>query len=324
MKKIGFMCCGIFSLVFSQEFSCTYKMEGVEKNVFQPVLVEVIHDTLRTKFQEITQDFTLETSALLEKKQKDCCTYYVYHINLPLEREEAKMMLAHIFSNIKSKISDLDVATLKSFVAAEIGRKLGTKCSEFQNKALKQLDLYLEDFSEEKKLEFLEGIQLIIGENETIFSELDDDLRIESTEGERLVYISNEGYQFSINASDKDKRIINKIISEMGSKSLFSLLKKRGEMLRLGDQIRHVPPMDFLAVIFTQPDLKHHMSTIKKSYLKWSNIVDEVGNNMNKESKLPGFEEKVKAFARLVGADSSVLLRKAEEKDWSGFVSSLF
>ncbi len=324
MRKLICIFCSLLSLTFSQEFYCIYRVEGEEENFFQSVLVEIIHDTIRGKFQEVFSGIQVETSPLIERFSDESAINYLYHIQVPIEGEEAKLIFEYLFKDVKSKVLNFELSNLKAFVFNEIKRKIGDKSFEYKEKVLLKLNQYLEAFTEEKKAEFLEKIEGILTPKPTLLPALYEELEIEPANDKRIHYVLYEEPQFIISASERDKKIINKIISDMGSKSLLSLLKKRGEMLRLGDEIRHVPPMDFLAVIFTQPELRHHMATIKKSYLKWANIVDEVGSNMNKESKLPGFEDKIKAFAKFLGADSSVLLKKAHEKDWSGFVSALF
>ena len=94
-------------------------------------------------------------------------------------------------------------------------------------------------------------------------------------------------------------------------------------MNKMGDQIRHVPPMDFLAVIFSQEDLKHQMHSIKKSMFKWNSIVDNIAENMKKERKSPDFEDKVRNFATFLGVDAEALLHKVHHNDWAGFISQL-
>ncbi len=120
-----------------------------------------------------------------------------------------------------------------------------------------------------------------------------------------------------------DKEHVAELISTLASNHVGKLLFKRKHMNRLGDSVRHVPPIEFLGYIFSRPDLRNNMNEIRQSYFKWSNFIDGLAENIERELYSGRLMSELEEFALLVDRDVRELENAAQERNWNRFVQIL-
>lgn len=135
--------------------------------------------------------------------------------------------------------------------------------------------------------------------------------------------VVSEQIDFKLEVSDDHAKIIDEIIVTMGSSSVIGLGFKKNHLKALGKKINGVGTLQFLGYIFTRDDLKKHMANIRKSSMKWNGFMDGVKPGLNKIEASKELYSDLPGFAKTLNVKTDPLVKKAEEKDWNGFVSYL-
>lgn len=105
--------------------------------------------------------------------------------------------------------------------------------------------------------------------------------------------------EFNLNdVTPADRKKISDIITTMGTTSTFGLAFEQGRLERLGNEINHVPPLEFQAVIFSDPQLAYYMRVIRESSMKYNNYVAGLQPGLVKEYQDGYLLEKTKGFAK--------------------------
>lgn len=144
---------------------------------------------------------------------------------------------------------------------------------------------------------------------------------LSSTKRPYVSLVANSG--FTLNVSDEERANIYEIIHTMGTHGLFSLLKKKSRLEDLGKRIDHVPPLQFLGYIFTDPTLKKDMKSIVKNHFKWSNFVDGLSKTLLRDWNSGKIKPELAGFAELVGKDQSTLRYYLDRNEIDKFVKAL-
>ncbi len=122
---------------------------------------------------------------------------------------------------------------------------------------------------------------------------------------------------------DWEKETIEDIFLTIAESSVPSLLFESFRLTRLGDSIQHLPPLQFLGYIFTQPRLKDCIRIMSRSFFKWPPFIEGVQDNMDKEYFKGTLFPDLPDFAKLVGGDYETLRKLSENRKWDEFVRSL-
>lgn len=102
----------------------------------------------------------------------------------------------------------------------------------------------------------------------------------------------------------KSAQNITEIVTTLGDTSTLGLALKKSHLQNLGDEVdQKVPSFEFLAYIFSHPELANQMAKVRTSSFKYNSFVAGLSPNMMKESKGPCFEKKVKEFANYLKVD---------------------
>jgi hypothetical protein len=125
--------------------------------------------------------------------------------------------------------------------------------------------------------------------------------------------------------SDEDREKIIDLITTIGTKGKIDLLlNHKSRLEKLGDEIdAKVHPLKFLAVIFSNPQLKSTMASIRGDYFKWSNFLSGFSKKLNFEYKKGKIQKFLNDFSLEVNASSDELRQLFEKKDWEGFLDYL-
>lgn len=132
-----------------------------------------------------------------------------------------------------------------------------------------------------------------------------------------------EKVTFEIVVSQEKGEIIEEIITTMGTSSVIGLGFKKNHLKELGKKINDIGSLQFLGYIFSRPDLKKHMANIRKSSMKWNGFMDGVKPGLSKIEANNELYATLPAFCEKLKVKTDPLKKKAQEKDWNGFVAYL-
>lgn len=125
----------------------------------------------------------------------------------------------------------------------------------------------------------------------------------------------------TVTQQERDK--IFTLIHNMGTLGWTKLLFKKSAMEKIGDEIDHVHPMRFLAVIFANPHLKYCMGEVEKSSLKWGRFIKGCSKKMKKNHKDGNLIPHITGFAEEVGVNPDDCYQYLIREDYEGFVKFL-
>lgn len=137
-----------------------------------------------------------------------------------------------------------------------------------------------------------------------------------------IITVSAEPF-FQLPISDKEKRLIKTIISTMADKNVFQLAFEKRSLEKKGKEVNNVHPLRFIGHIFSHPELKSNMRSIRKSSFKWDGFMDGFGKRMKLESSNNNLLQYVDGFCLHVGADKEHVLHYIHKRDWEGLVKYL-
>lgn len=129
--------------------------------------------------------------------------------------------------------------------------------------------------------------------------------------------------EFNLSLNSNDQYAITEIINAMGEKNIAGLLFDSFRLRRLGDSIQHVPPLQFLGFVLTNPHLKDCLKKISKSSFKWTPFIDGFGGNMEKEFLQGKLLPQLQGFSMLIGGSLDQLEGYVYQQEWDKFVKCL-
>lgn len=118
----------------------------------------------------------------------------------------------------------------------------------------------------------------------------------------------------------EDVEKIHTIITAMGEKSKLALLFQKSELRELGNQITHVHPLKFLAVIFKDPQLKSHMQIVWNDYFKRNGFMEDLAPALSREAEAGKLDIYLDAFSKDVGVPKEHVKAYFDVHDWENFV----
>jgi hypothetical protein len=122
---------------------------------------------------------------------------------------------------------------------------------------------------------------------------------------------------------EKDRTSISDLIKAMAEHGKLWLLGHKTYMNELGDSVRHVHPLKFLEVVFSNEYLKACMREIFEDYFKKNGFMDGLGESLTIKSKVGDLDRYLGDFAKAVKADAENLKPFFENRDWEGLVRYL-
>lgn len=124
-----------------------------------------------------------------------------------------------------------------------------------------------------------------------------------------------------LRCTEEDRSNISDLTRTLGKSSKWGILANSVKLIRIGFAINHVHPLKFLAVIFSQPELKECMKLIYDDYyFKRLNFMNGLKDSLNAQASLGKLERYLDDFAEEIGAKSADLLPFVTAKDWDGMV----
>jgi hypothetical protein len=153
-------------------------------------------------------------------------------------------------------------------------------------------------------------------ENHSLSVDISNEVQAKSYTGHRNYY---EG------ATDSDRKELYFIMKTLALKSLLELAKYKSKLEKAGEHIDHLHPLNFLAEIFSDEELKAYLHAIKKrgSYI-WDKFFHGLTTTLNEESKLNNMSLPFLVdFSSRLGIDIQIIQIAYEKRDWNEFVKLL-
>lgn len=123
--------------------------------------------------------------------------------------------------------------------------------------------------------------------------------------------------------TEQDKLYICELITTMSQSNKFQLLFKQSHLKMIGAQINHVHPLKFISTIFSDPELKSLMPTIRDDSFKWSGLLDGLGPSLTREAIKGKLQLYLNDFAEEVHLAPEAIRPYFESRDWDNFIRFL-
>ncbi len=122
---------------------------------------------------------------------------------------------------------------------------------------------------------------------------------------------------------EKDRIAIGEIVKNMAEHGKIWLLKHRTFMNELGDSVRHVHPLKFLEVVFTDEYLKSCMRELFEDYFKKTGFMDGLGETLTNKAAIGDLDRYLADFCKAIKVPFESVKIYFEAKDWEGLVRFL-
>ena len=130
-------------------------------------------------------------------------------------------------------------------------------------------------------------------------------------------------YYYQLRLTPFDCKNIAKLINYL-CMSKWDILKNKGKIKQLGDEIRVVYPLRFMGYIISNPSLKKKLkNNIKGTLFVWSNFIDGFGERMGKEKFHQTLDLYLPGFCQHLGVSEEEVRQFIEKENWEEFVNFL-
>ena len=113
---------------------------------------------------------------------------------------------------------------------------------------------------------------------------------------------------FVFNVTPHDQKIICEIVSTVGSTSTGLLLFKKSHLEELGKKTNHIPPLQFLAYVFSKPDLVRQMEKIRSSGTKYKHFIAGFKAGLYHQYQVECLGTQVEGFANYLSLNSDEVI----------------
>ena len=124
--------------------------------------------------------------------------------------------------------------------------------------------------------------------------------------------------------SEQDKQNIAALLTPLSSWSMMKLAFNQSEVEALGDRIRNIPFMRFLAYIFSDPQMKQMMTTIRGRSAIWRRFGSSLQRSLADNYANGQLTAYLEGFSEEVQIPKEELETFVQKQDWSGFLNRLF
>lgn len=108
---------------------------------------------------------------------------------------------------------------------------------------------------------------------------------------------------FTVKVAEQDKKTIFSILDIMANNNVLSLGLKKSNLEKMGASINHVPPLEYLAVVFTNSKATKDMKAISTSGFKWRGFIKGFSKSMMKAHDAGKLEGKLVGFSHYLHID---------------------
>jgi len=127
-----------------------------------------------------------------------------------------------------------------------------------------------------------------------------------------------------VRATPSEVTDVNYIVTTLSEKSMLGLLGAKSGLNERGDRLRHLHPLEFLAVIFTDPTRAKNIKIVRGRGMVWKDFISSLRDSLDKEAALNNFQEDVIVdFAKRVNIDPAAIKPSIKNKNWDSLVDIL-
>lgn len=126
--------------------------------------------------------------------------------------------------------------------------------------------------------------------------------------------------------TSQNKKDITFIVKTLGLGSLTKIIGNKSAMKKAGDRIQSVHPLDFLAFVFTNEELKACAHNIRNSNipLVWSEFWGGLSESLKDEYANGNVNDKqVLDFSKRIGIDPAHIIHQIHAGKWQDFFDQL-
>ena len=128
---------------------------------------------------------------------------------------------------------------------------------------------------------------------------------------------------FYVTIQPHHERVIDEIITTIDKSATLFLGFQSRHLENLGESIREIGILQFLAYIFSEPPLHHSMRKIRASYFKWNGFVRNFAPRAEREIHCQSFFNDIRRFAQFFDLPPDPLVQYAKARDWDSFIGYL-
>ena len=121
-----------------------------------------------------------------------------------------------------------------------------------------------------------------------------------------------------------DRQKIIEIITKLGTIGKIELLlHHKSHLEKIGDEVRYIHPLKFLAVIFSDPQLKSYMKVVYDDYFKWKNFIEGLSATIDKEVIKNNLDKYLDNFSKEIRLPVYKIKPYINKRDWPGLLKCL-
>ena len=129
--------------------------------------------------------------------------------------------------------------------------------------------------------------------------------------------------EFVLTVSERRAQVIEEIVTTMSTTYTVMLKFKEKHLRELSSELTGMGSFNFLGFIFTNRELKEHMSVIADSSIKFNSIMGNVRKGFEREKNAGTIWEHIPGFARLLDVNEAKLHKFIEKNQWDELVQYL-
>lgn len=145
--------------------------------------------------------------------------------------------------------------------------------------------------------------------------------RISVKAGHTSHFPTNRDYSAPVTQQNADD--IYFIVKTLANESLITIKGKESDLKAAGDRIDRVHPLNFLATIFTNEELKVCIRNLDGRSWVWKDFQKGLIESLTDENASSNVLQFADNFASRIGVDKSIFLKPMKSGDWPKFIKAL-
>lgn len=129
----------------------------------------------------------------------------------------------------------------------------------------------------------------------------------------------NRQYYKTVTANEKND--VSYIINTLGMASLAKVTKSKSSLKKAGDRVDHIHPLRFLAVIFSDEQMKASMHAMQSRGWIWKEFIGNLGDTFEEEATRGTLtSSEIADFSQKLNLDATAVENYLAQHKWSGLV----
>ena len=130
---------------------------------------------------------------------------------------------------------------------------------------------------------------------------------------------------FTAEITGREKECFEFLFSALANKSIWGLLRNKGKLEKMGDEIRVVPPLSFLSYMMKDPTLYENMKRVEhdNDMFRWGHFIRDFKKTCNNRRMYRLIQADLEEFADDIDVPVAELRPFVREKHWSNLIRHL-